>query len=368
MNHRLLHSLLIGLVWLAGMTLWAASVQACGERQSRAPHGVVITAPLSRCEEEDMLLPGRRPALYAVGTAGRSYHPERAPAVLVHGLSGHPSDLTDLAERLTGSGFQVYLLFFDDMGRRVRENGAGLADALVELSAHLGTGRDFKLIAHSAGGLLARHALNLLADSGKLSRLGTVDFYAIDTPWHGYFGPSDGTLLGRLRMGIARPFLPDGVEDMRAESLLFIGDQHSASAVLRAGLLRYQLPLTVRVHLYFAQEGDEVHDYTEGLLSQLTERVTAYYASHTSMRGSPQLQNFWLALVSSHSYFAFQDELRGLADLGRLSPSAVRSALLRYYPRLPGDHSGILREQPDAKQPTLLSSLLPMLASNLSVR
>jgi len=368
MNHRLFHSLLIGLVWLAGMTVWSASAQACGEPQARAPHGVVSAASLSRCEEEAMLLPGRRPALYAVSNASGGYHPERAPAVLVHGLSGHPSDLADLADRLTQSGFQVYLLFFDDMGRRVRENGAGLADALFELSTHLGAARDFKLIAHSAGGLLARHALNLLADGGKLSRLGTVDFYAIDTPWHGYFGPSDRTLLGRLRMGIARPFLPDGIEDMRAESQLFVGDPQSPSAALRAGLLRYQLPSTVHVHLYFAQEGDEVHDYTEGLLSQLTERVTAYYASHASMRGSPQLQNFWLALISSHSYFAFQDELRGLADLGRLSPSAVRSALLRYYPRLPGDHSGILREQPDSKQPTLLTSLLPMLASNLSVR
>ncbi len=365
MIHRMFPIALLCVLGL-GVLLFAAEAQACFSRQPQAPHGVVVSAPLPQCDEDAQLRAGRRPVLYAVADSLGRYKPERKPAVLVHGLSGHPADFASLSERLSGSGYQVYVLFFDDMGRRISENGAGLADALADLFRHLGKGRDLMLLGHSAGGLISRHALNLLSARGLLSQAGVVDFYAIDTPWHGYFGPSDRTLFGRLRMGVARPFLPDGIEDMRAESLLFLGNPQSPNPALRTGLLRYQLPDTVRIHMYFAQEGDEVHDYTEGLLSELSERVANYYASHTLMRSSPQIHNFWMAIISSHSYYAFQDELRGMADAGQLTPAVVRSALLRYFPRLPGDHSGVLHEQPSTSSPTLLASLPVLLAANLT--
>lgn len=346
-------------ILLALLMLAAPVAQACSTPHPAAPHGRHVQEPLRACDELLLLRPGGEPTLYAVAAPDGSYREDRKAALLIHGLDGHPSDFGELTARLARADYQVYVLFFDDMGRRARDNGEGLAREIGTLAQRLGPGRELTLIAHSAGGLVARHALNLLSYSGELGRLGTVHFYAIDTPWHGYFGPSDRTMLGKLRMAIARPFLPDGIEDLRADSELFIGDPLSSHSVLRLGLLRYPLAANVRTHLYFAQEGDEVHDYTEGVLAQLSERLTAYYKSNTPLRGDPRLRNFWHALIGAHGYFAFQDELRGLADAGRLDPEAVRRALLRYFPRLSGNHSGVLTAQQERGAQNLLSLLIP---------
>lgn len=358
MNRMSRKNVLCAGLLLALLVLTAPPVRACSTPQAAAPHGRVVQAPLRACDELLLLRPGGEPALYAVAASDGSYREERKAALLIHGLDGHPADFSELAARLAGADYQVYVLFFDDMGRRARDNGEGLASEIGALSQRLGPGRDLTVIAHSAGGLVARHALNLLSHSGELGRFAEVHFYAIDTPWHGYFGPSDRTLLGKLRMAIARPFLPDGLEDLRAESELFIGDSRSRHAVLRLGLLRYPLAANVRTHLYFAQEGDEVHDYTEGVLAQLSERLAAYYKSNTPLRGDPRLRNFWHALIGTHGYFAFQEELRGLADAGRLDPEAVRRALLRYFPKLSGDHSGVLSARQESGALSLFSLLL----------
>lgn len=344
---------------LAILFLAASQALACSIPHAAAPHGRLVKEPLQACDELQLLRPGGAPAIYAVAAADGSYRTERKAALLIHGLDGHPADFSELVARLSRADYQVYVLFFDDMGRRARENGEGLASELEALAKRLPPGRDLTVIAHSAGGLVARHALNLSSHSGGLLRFTEVYFHAIDTPWHGYFGPSDRTVLGKLRMTIARPFLPDGVEDLRADSELFIGDPSSEHAVLRLGLLRYPLATNVRTHLYFAQEGDEVHDYTEGVLVQLSERLAAYYTSHIPLRGDPRLRNFWHALISTHGYFAFQEELRGLADAGRLDAESVRRALLRYFPRLSGDHSGVLHARQSSGALSLFSLLLP---------
>jgi hypothetical protein len=360
MNRVFYKKVLCSGLLLALLVLTAPPVQACSVPHAAAPHGRLIREPLRACDEMLLLQPRGEPLLYAVAAPDGNYREEREAALLIHGLGGHPADLSELAGRLSDADYQVYVLFFDDMGRRARDNGKGLAGEIGALSKRLGPGRDLTVIAHSAGGLVARHALNLLSHSGELGRFAGVHFYAIDTPWHGYFGPSDRTFLGKLRMSIARPFLPDGIEDLRAESELFIGEPRSDHAVLRLGLLRYPLAANVRVHLYFAQEGDEVHDYTEGVLVQLSERIVAYYKTHTPLRGDPRLQNFWHALISTHGYFAFQEELRGLADAGRLDPDAVRRALLRYFPKLSGDHSGVLSARQSSGAGTLFSQLRHM--------
>jgi len=320
-----------------------AHATVCGSARPDVPNGWLLHALSPDCEEEALLGPGRTARLYAVSSHGLGDLNSRPPVLLVHGLSGHPADLRAMGDRLQHAGYQVYALFFDDMGTRLRENGAGLAREVARLMAHpLRRGRELHIVAHSAGGLIARLALNLLAADGFLPRLGAVELYAIDTPWHGYRGPDDQSALGRLRMGFARPFMPDGLEDLRARSALFAGDPHSTNPALFRGLLRYPLPSQVRIHLCFAQQGEQVHDYTEGLLAPLSEQIAAYYQSHTPLDGQPQLQNFWLALVSSASYFAFQDELRRIADHGSLRAAHVQQALLRHFPRLPGDHQSVL--------------------------
>ena len=342
---------------------WQVAVsraQACTLAPARAPHAVLLRELSRACDEQTLLAPQRRPALYALGDKDGAYHAGRPPVVLVHGLAGHPADLAPLAAPFSQAGYQVYALFFDDLGRLARENGQGLADELTRLARqHLRRGQRLMLVAHSAGGLIARLAINLLSASGDLPRFGAVDLVAIDTPWHGYHGPSDATRLGRLRMAMVQPFMPDGMEDLRAESVLFAGDPTSPNPALSRGLLRYPLPSQVRVHLCFAQAGDQVHDYTEGLLVQLGDQIARYYQHSQPVRGDARLQNFWQALISADAYFAFQEELRTLADRGGLSAEHVHAALLEHFPRYPGDHVSILQRIVEPGQPTLLSQLLP---------
>lgn len=355
---------LMVLLWGLGFCalLSPGQAQACSLKRANAPQGRMLLALSHDCDEESLLAPGRRPALYAVADSQGHYQRTRPAAVLVHGLAGHPADLSLLAEQLERAGYQPYALFFDDMGRYVRDNGSGLAAAIAGLSrSHLERGQDLIVVAHSAGGLIARLAINLLAAAGELRRFGEVHLYAIDTPWHGYVGPSDATMLGRLRMRLVQPFMPDGMEDLRAESALFAGDPTSDNPALARGLLRYPLPPEVHVHLCFAQQGNQVQDYTEGLLSQLSEHIAAYYQFARPVRGEARLQNFWFALISADVYFAFQDELRGLADRGLLDAERVRQALLRHFPRHPGDHVSILRGVSENGQLILMTQLLPAL-------
>jgi len=349
----------IALLASLGLGPRLADAADCGAPRRDAPHGFLLSRLSPDCEEDALLDAGRTPRLYAVAGARGGYAPDRPAAILVHGLSGHPADLQPIGERLQAAGYQLYALFFDDMGRHLRENGAGLARELAQLGGRRSQPpRELHIVAHSAGGLLSRLALNLLAAEGLLSRFRSVDLYAIDTPWHGYLGPDDQSLLGRLRMGVVRPFMPDGIEDLRAQSMLFAGDPSSPNPALARGLLRYTLPSQVRIHLCFAQQGKEVHDYTESWLAPLSERIAAYYQSHTPLRGNAQLQNFWLALISSAAYFSFQEELRSLADRGPLGADQVQQALLRHFPRLPGNHESVLQHRDDAGPAWALSQRL----------
>lgn len=364
MPHSFFGSRLSLLALLLLLVVASETADACSRAHDVAPHGRLIHQSLTSCQKGTLLQSANQPALYAVAARDGEYHPTRQPVLLVHGLSGHPSDLKEFAAQLTAADYQVYVLFFDDMGQRIVENGAGFAREIQSLlTTKLAATESLTLIAHSAGGLITRHALNLLAASGDLGRLRSVNFYAVDTPWHGYFGPSDRTALGRLRMTIARPFLPNGIEDLRAESELFLGDPASSHSVLRTGLLRYALPPNVRIHLYFAQSGEEVADYTEDFLASLANQVAAYYQTSMPLSGEPRLTNFWHALIASHSYFTFQEELRRLASHGQLNSVAVRSALLRYFPRLPGDHTGVLSAQSQGGEPSLVALLMQAIAA-----
>lgn len=117
-------------VLCAGLTLGlllltASPAKSCREPHAAAPHGQLIREPLTACDEMQLLRPGREPSLYAVAAPDGSYRAGRRAALLVHGLDGHPADLSELAERLSQANYQVYVLFFDDMGRRVRDNGGG---------------------------------------------------------------------------------------------------------------------------------------------------------------------------------------------------------------------------------------------------
>ena len=307
-----------------------------------AHNGRVLPWELSRVNE-DVLLNAGRAALYAVGGDATDHHREREPVIFVHGITGQPDHFQPFVDRFWASPrYQLYVLAYNDFNRRTSENGEDLALDLRALAMHLGRAAPLSFVAHSMGGIVVRWALDRLSASAAgqgADLFGVVRVFGVDNPWHGYDGPADGPLMDAVR-----PFMPDGLEDMRALSGIFVGDMMSADPVLRLGLARAPLAPSIHVFPVFAQNGDTVLDYTEGVNAALPERIANAYLNGNALLGEPKQQNFWEALRSSAPFAAFDAELRAWG--GRLNAAHVTDALLRHYPRFPGEHTSVLNEHP----------------------
>jgi pimeloyl-ACP methyl ester carboxylesterase len=326
-----------------------------------APNGRVLGFGLRELDEDALLRQDKQAALYALGTSGEDYHPEREALIFVHGLGADPHELESLVEALwTKERYQLYLLCFDDWNRRTTRNGRDLADELLRLAGlSAGARRSAVIIAHSMGGIVARRALNVLSLEGGAQHFGRVRVVAVDTPWHGFNGPSDRP-PDRIFIDLARPFIPDGLEDMRARSAMFVGDPEAAAAADRIGLFQAQLADPFSIHMVFAEQGDDVYDYSEGPLAELSEKLVPLYRDDAAPSFSePRLQNFWAAILSSEQYFAFQDHLRALQSSAKLDAPAITAALRRFYPRFAGNHLGVIATAPG--QPRFIDYLLRLL-------
>lgn len=324
-------------VLLLGLGLVSASIaHARPDRDGLAqaidpdtPRGrVVRAAEVADLAEDPLLGPDRAPAILPVVGADGAVHPDRDPLLVVHGIKADFGDVAPLVERLVSGQrrYQVHLVAYADVKRRTSWNGDRLAGLLVEGFR----GRPLVIIAHSMGGIVVRRALNRLAVTGELGRFPRVRVLAVDTPWHGYDGPPDG-----LRMSFARPFMPDGYEDMRARSPMFAGDARAKDPLDRAGLYGVELPRTVELHLVAAREGDQALDHTElpGVAAQLARRLDQ---EPFEPGVDPKVRHLASALAQS-------EVGRALAREGALTPARVADALARLVPRLPGDHSSVLR-------------------------
>lgn len=307
------------------------------------PGGRVLPCDLSKIDE-DQLLRGGRAALYPIGDGPGDFDPQAEPVVLVHGLNGDPVDLQAVADRLRGTGKQLYVLCYDDEGRRTSLNGLDLSTELRGLVRCIGRGRPLSIVAHSMGGIVSRQALNDLTAAGGIDAFDRVRLVAVDTPWHGFDGPSDRGIESFL-MTMARPFMPDGLEDMRAASALFAGDPGNRNQALRQGLWNVDLPDRVTVDLAFARSGDQARDYTEGGLAELSGQLVTYMNGGRPVGGSLQMVNYWRALVGSTGYAPLMSELRGLKRAGALNEASARAALERVFPRFAGNHAAVLRDR-----------------------
>ena len=322
-----------------------------------APNSRILPFDVGQLDEDKLLRSGRKAALYALASGPDGYHRERPPLVLVHGIQGHPRDLQAVIDRLKATRYQLYVFAYDDWKTRTSLSGNQLADELRNLTGYLGKGRDLAIVAHSMGGIVTRQALNQLSYGARrgLERFRSAHVIAIDTPWHGYGGPGDRGIEGAF-MAVARPFMPDALEDMRARSAMFQGDPKSKDPVARVGLLQVVPPSNLTIDLAFAQEGKDIHDYTEAELVPYAQLLAGYFLRESKIGPDPMVINFHRALVQSSAWFPFQDAMRAQADRGSLEAAAVRAGLERFFPRFPGDHTGVLREQ--SRKPTFLDWMM----------
>jgi len=306
----------------------------------------LLRAEVERARARPVHCPDDRPALFAVTDGEGRFAPEREPLVVVHGYGGTPLDLQALVSRFRGTR-QVYVVCYESERRTVYQNGRALAQSLLALERQIGRGRDLTIVAHSLGGVVTRLGLAYLKTGRALGRFGTIDVYAVDTPWHGYVGPSDRG-FDRVLFGLVRPIFPDGARDMRSRSALFEGDPEASDPVVRAGLFGVALPESVRLHVIFAAEGDVSAHYGRGFLKPFVGKLVGLYARDEEIAqpvGDGRVRNYWRALLESSSYGAMQAEARELADAGRLDEAAMLEILRRHYPIFPGDHMTVLAEQ-----------------------
>lgn len=326
-----------------------------GWAHDRAPGRRLFGYDLSALDEDALVRAAGHPSLVALGANPDDYDPAREPLVLVHGLLGDPKDFQRVVDRLAPSGFQLHAVLYDDAHQRTSRNGDALAAALKGLAAHLVTPRPLTLVAHSMGGLVARRALNRLAlDAAMpLQRFTAVHLLAIDSPWQGYEGPGDHG-FDALKIAFARPFLPDGVEDMRAASDMFQGDPDASDPVERAGLYRVTLPVTVRIELVFAKAGILTKSEAGAVRASLPKLLVDAVRDDKPPRGDARLVNLWLAMVSSTAFPALQAAAEKAALAGALDVTTAQRLLDAHFPSYTGDHGGVLRDQP---APSLLDAL-----------
>lgn len=263
-----------------------------------ALHECLLPLTFSMLREDHLLRTGGKATLYAVGHDATDYHPERKSVVLVHGLGADPDVLQSIADRLSSQAVQLYILAFNDFFRRTSLNGEDFAEELLALMSKVrDAGRHVTLVAHSMGGTIGRVAMNELASNANQHAVKRLRLIAVDTPWHGYIGPSDRGLGGVLT-AISRPFIPDGLEDMRALSGMFVGEPNAQTFARRAGLYGVPLPDHFEVRLLFAEQPGVVLRPGESSLSQLTDKLAQYYTSRDV--GARGCENDELLACSDH--------------------------------------------------------------------
>ncbi len=298
-----------------------------GKIWAKAGKTLGVSYNLTMIEDEPLLKEGKQGVILPLGGEEEEPSTQAIPLVLVHGINGRPQDMQALVQRFrTDKRYQLYIFAYDDMGRRTSENGLDLSRELEQIASH--TTGELVIIAHSMGGLVTRVALNQLGPA--LERLPPAQrphlrVLTVDSPWHGFSGPPDRG-LSRLMMAMVRPMLPDGLEDMRAESDMF------------QTLYDNDLPADTELRLAFAAEGDGILYWGEGKLLELVEGLTSVGPSYKAK--DPQVENYWKALQSSRDYPAFAGALRSSH-----SRAEVEAALSAHFPVYPGDHTGVLAEQ-----------------------
>ena len=290
-----------------------------------------VGTDLHRIDENRLLDEQGRGTLRPIVHKHTNYAAERTPLVLVHGINGQPADMQAIAAGLEGDQYQLYVWCYDDFQRRTSDNGRDLAGELQDLLRHTGA-RELLLVAHSMGGLVTRMALTVLADRGQLRQLDRVRFVAVDSPWHGFGGPSDQG-LERYFFAMSKPFLPNGLEDMRAGSAMFLGETQGSDYVARRGLFGVELPEQVGVHLAFAATGSAIMDYEE---SGLVDRLAT--GDHEAL---DRTQQHRLAALRQSAAFVALESSWGAATPPR---AQILASLRQVFPSFPGDHTSVLSD------------------------
>jgi pimeloyl-ACP methyl ester carboxylesterase len=294
------------------------------------------------------------------------FRPDRQPIVIVHGANSNPEELRSIIERYEADPhYQIYVFFYDDQGQYVDTSGNDLAQGLEELrTQYLAKFTDrpvVQVIAHSMGGMVARAAMNSLADpnwrpsglrlgardhppaQATAQEYGGINLVAIDTPWEGSAGPPF-SLRGFL--GIS------GTEASAADM--------TVTSEITTHISAPRLPSNFTFNEIEAYDPTDSRDVVEmnrratgwGEIGDMEARamIRFFGSGDTTLDRSRFLVNMLRALQDEEDYRTLRSDLRALARSGDLTtPRQLRGLLTRAVERVggPGDlvgHSGILTD------------------------
>jgi pimeloyl-ACP methyl ester carboxylesterase len=176
------------------------------------------------------------PALQPLGP-GKS---DAQAIVLVSGINNTWRWFEPWFPELQGREAALYGFTGDHRAHTMTQNARALADGLAQLQAQ-GV-RKITLLAHSMGGLVAKKALHLLAEQGRLQQFESVAFTAYGTPW----GGSGWAMLARL---------PGSSLVIKALALPMAREMDPRSDFMAS--LRQPLPANVRFEI-MESEADDV--------------------------------------------------------------------------------------------------------------
>lgn len=183
-------------------------------------------------EKKVMAAHGGKALVLPYGRKPEDFDPSKPPVLLVHGY-GPALLMRDLADRMEKEGYQVFVAFYDNENVQPHESGKQIADQLAKLRAeYYPEGQPFDVIGHSMGGLVARCALNYLAEPGWLEDapegvdwpedggFGKVRLRTVDTAIDGYSWDNETPALLKV-MDEAKTDSEDDIDDMFVASKMY---------------------------------------------------------------------------------------------------------------------------------------------------
>ena len=278
------------------------------------------------------------------------FDPTKRPVLLVHGYQEGPNRFPEVAKRLKEEGHQVLVVYYDDNGRAVHENGEHLARELVRLQReYYSHDTELTIVGHSMGGLVTRTALNSLEDPDWLHedrdgpsvpRAGfkSVQAFSLDTPWEGFAHTIPDMLVGFFQF-LIRIFGFPGVVDMLAKSDMY------------ARIFNPELD-GVDLKVSFADNPGEP-DVLRSLPDLRPEEldILARFVLYDELPEPVLMRNFAGTLAQDSRFQLLQEELReALADNAFDTEDPGEALVMAYEEVMPlfvGTHGGILQEDPD---------------------
>ncbi len=267
------------------------------------------------------------------------------PVVLIHGLDGAPDDLETLGGYVAGRpGLRPWYFLYDDEHSYLDRTAVGLARFIDELSQkNVST---IAIVAHSMGGVVARCALNFLADKRWFRDPGTDSYWgdvlpdhpaqqltalrllAVDVPWHGYLGPASDRG-------------PD-VEERSWHDMVRNGPVFQA-------LYGVDLPAHVRVELVSANNHDwgAGHMFDPRCFAELSDNaldaiVALFEGDAGPLDAFPGASFMIDALMDDADFPQTYSELEAAVVAGTLDRDELLDILSKAVPPVPGGHTSVL--------------------------